>query len=408
MTRTLLAGADIVLPDRVVSGHTLVLEGERIVEVTAAGRSAGAGETRVDLSGALIVPGFIDVHVHGVAGIDVLDGPSSVLDVARQLPRWGVTAFCPTTIACEPAALSVCLAGVGRQRTDPAPGCARVLPAHLESNFINPEYRGAQPLTCLRSAGASGWSAAVIARSPGSSDPGPFTGADILAVIDRHRADIGIVTLAPEIDGGLELVRRFAGAGLRVAVGHSGATHDEAIAAIGAGARHATHLFNRMRPMTHRDPGVVGAILSSDDVAAEIICDGHHVHPAVVQIAVAAKGAARVMAITDGTAGSGLPAGARARLGGQEIVAGEVARLEDGTIAGSVLTMDRAFACLVGRCGIDVVRAAAMCSTTPARELGLEGLGLIAEGAWADLTILDANLRILATWIGGRQIWPEP
>jgi N-acetylglucosamine-6-phosphate deacetylase len=174
------------------------------------------------------------------------------------------------------------------------------------------------------------------------------------------------------------------------------------MAAIAEGVRHATHLFNRMRPMTHREPGVAGAVLSSDDVAAEIVCDGHHVHPAVVQMAVAAKGASRVMAITDGTAASGLPAGSRARLGGRPIVAGEVARLDDGTTAGSVLTMDRAFACLVGRCGIDLVRAATMCSTTPARALGLTGLGAIAPGHWGDLTIVNAHLGVVQTWIGGR------
>jgi N-acetylglucosamine-6-phosphate deacetylase len=387
--RTFLAGADIVLPDRVASGCTIVLEDGRIAEVLTGARAAGPGETRIDLDGHLILPGFIDVHVHGVAGVDVLDGPTAVREVARRLPRWGVTAFCPTTMACTPAELETCLAEVGTLRADPPAASARVLPAHLETGFINPEYRGAQPLDRLTA-------------TAGSASSHASSAADTLAVIDRHRADVGIVTLAPEIDGGLALVRRFAGAGLRVSIGHSGATYDETMAAIAEGVRHATHLFNRMRPMTHREPGVAGAVLSSDDVAAEIVCDGHHVHPAVVQMAVAAKGASRVMAITDGTAASGLPAGSRARLGGRAIVAGEVARLDDGTTAGSVLTMDRAFACLVGRCGIDLVRAATMCSTTPARALGLTGLGAIAPGHWGDLTIVNAHFGVVQTWIGGR------
>ena len=159
-----------------------------------------------------------------------------------------------------------------------------------------------------------------------------------------------------------------------------------------------------MRTMSHRDPGLTGAVLSSDDVAAELICDGHHVHPAVMQIAVAAKGPSRVMAITDGTAGSGLPPGSHARLGGEDIVVGDdAARLADGTLAGSVLTMDRAFACLVSAAGIDLIHAAEMCSTTPARELGLTGLGLLAPGATADFVVLNRELRVLETWMDGTQ-----
>jgi len=339
------------------------------------------------------------VHVHGVIGHDVLDGDGAVARIAAALPRWGVTAFCPTTVACTPAALAAVLAEVGRLRSEKRRG-ARVLPAHLESNFVNPEYRGAQPLACLR-------------RPPGAADgrgatSPDFAARDVLAVIDRSRPDVGIVTMAPELEQGLGLLRALVAAGVRVSMGHSGATYEEAQAAIAAGARHATHLFNRMRPMSHRDPGLVGAVLASDDVAAELVCDGHHVHPAVMNVAIAAKGPARVMAITDGTAGSGLPHGSRARLGGASITVGDVARLDDHTIAGSVLTMDRAFATLVTHCGLDVVQAAEMCSTTPARELGLTGLGAIAPGAVADFVVLDSRLNVVETWIGGERAWPEP
>jgi N-acetylglucosamine-6-phosphate deacetylase len=160
-----------------------------------------------------------------------------------------------------------------------------------------------------------------------------------------------------------------------------------------------------MTPLTARDPGVVGAVLASDDVAAELICDGRHVHPAAMRTAWRSKGASRVMAITDGTAGAGLPRGSRATLGGRTILIDDVARLEDGTMAGSVLTMDRAFATLVNQCGVDLVQAAVMCATTPARELGLQGHGLIAQGAVGDLVVLDARLTVAQTWIGGKQAW---
>jgi N-acetylglucosamine-6-phosphate deacetylase len=177
--------------------------------------------------------------------------------------------------------------------------------------------------------------------------------------------------------------------------------------AIEAGARHATHLFNRMRPMTHREPGLTGAILGSDDVAAELICDGVHVHPAAMRVAIAAKRAERMMAITDGTAGSGLPRGATATLGGYPITVGDTALLADGTIAGSVLTMDRAFAMLASTVGVSLVEAAAMCATTPARELGLQGLGVIAPGNKADLAVLDRHLRVRQTWLGGVMVFSE-
>jgi N-acetylglucosamine-6-phosphate deacetylase len=186
-------------------------------------------------------------------------------------------------------------------------------------------------------------------------------------------------------------------------MGHSGATFDEALAAISAGARHATHLFNRMPPLHHRAPGLVGAVLQADEVAAEIVCDGFHVHPALVRAAIAAKRPSRVMAITDATAASGLPVGSRARLGGRSIVAAEsTALLDDGTIAGSVLTMDRAFQMLIGRVGLSPVDAVTLCATTPARELGLVGHGMLALDAAADLVVLDQNFTVVQTYIGGQ------
>jgi N-acetylglucosamine-6-phosphate deacetylase len=393
LTRTFLDGASLVLPDRVADGQTVVIEDGRIVDLVSGPRELGEREVRADLSGRLVVPGFIDVHVHGVGAIDVLDGPGAVAAVAERLPAYGVTAFCPTSVACPPAVLATFLEEVALARAMVPTGRARVLPAHLESNFISPDYRGAQPLDCLRT---------PVPGDRLSVAAGAFTADEILAVIARHHPDIGIVSLAPELPGGMDLVRALAGSGLRVSLGHTGASYDEALAAISAGARHATHLFNRMRPMTHRDPGLVGAVLASDDVAAEIICDGRHVHPAVVRIALAAKSAGRLIAISDGTAGSGLPAGSRAHLGGREIVVEDVARLDDGTMAGSVATMARVFTVLVTACDVDVVRAAEMCATTPARELGLVGFGVIAPGAVADLTVLNDRFDVVETWIDGK------
>ena len=376
-----LVGADLVLRDRILQQHSLIVREGRIDAIVANGASP-AGVTRVvDVAGCVVVPGFIDVHVHGLEGVDVLDSPTAVSEVARRLPSYGVTAFCPTSVACAPERLHMLLQATHDARRAPDTRASRVVGAHLESNFINPDWNGAQPAACLRtwSSGATG---------------GTFSADDVWRVIDGYHADVSIVTLAPELPGGLELVRAVANKGIRVSIGHSGATYDEAKAAIQAGVRHATHLFNRMSSMTSRSPGVVGAVLDSSEVTAEIICDGHHVHPSLVGLAIRAKSIAKVMAITDGTAAAGLPTGARARLGDQDIIAGErTALLDDGTLAGSILTMDAAFRMLVGQ-GLPLTDVARLCASTAAESLGLRDAGQIAEGRRADLVVLDQDYRV--------------
>jgi N-acetylglucosamine-6-phosphate deacetylase len=229
-----------------------------------------------------------------------------------------------------------------------------------------------------------------------------------LAEIANARPDVGIITVAPELDGAQDLIAELAAHGHHLSLGHSGATYEEAVAGIRAGATQATHLFNRMPPLGHRVPGLAGAVLESADVFAELICDGVHVHPAMMRMALAAKGAERVMAITDGTAGSGLPPGSRVTLGGYPITIRDAAYLDDGTIAGSSLTMDRAFAKLVSEVGLSLSDAATVCSTTPARALGLQGFGVIAAGSFADFVVLDRDLRVVQTWVSGTLAWQAP
>jgi len=405
-----LSGAELVLPDRILTPGTLAIETGRIVDIRPGGAQGrlpgGHAPSHFAFHGHYIVPGFIDVHVHGVDGFDSLDGESPVREIASHLPRYGVTAFCPTTVACTPEALRGVLDQVRAAREAPDPRSARVLPAHLESNFINPELRGAQPLQCLRipraALDADGRSGAA-GRAGGAGGDAGFPASDILREIERAAPDVGIVTVAPELDGGLDLVRWILARGPRVSLGHSNATYEEALAAIAAGARHATHLFNRMPPLGHRAPGLAGAVLQADEIAAELICDGFHVHPAMMRMAIAAKGPSRMLAITDGTAASGLPVGRRARLGGHAITAGESAAfLDDGTLAGSVLTMDRAFQKLVGEIGLSPVDAVTLCATTPARELGLVGHGVLAPDAVADVVVLDAEFSVVQTYIAGQ------
>ena len=394
-----LSGGDVVLPYKIQERGSVILENGRIAAIEAE-PVAPAGATIIDTSDSLIVPAFIDVHDHGVAGHDTLDGGNVVSEIARALPRYGVTAFCPTTVACGPETLQEFLDEVG-QLTGAigamgARGAARVLPAHLESNFINPEFRGAQPVKCLR-----------VPNEPRGGVAWPFTGSQILDVIESARPSVGIVTVAPELPGCIDLIRSLVAAGHVVSLGHSGADFDTAIAAIEAGAAHATHLFNRMTPIAHRAPGLAGAILARHEVAAELICDGYHVHPAMCAVAMAAKGPSRIMAISDGTAGAGLPVGSVSRLGGQSIHVRELAAfLDDGTLAGSTLTMDRAFRSLVTTMRQSVIDSALMCATTPANQLGLADLGRISEGAQADLAVIDRDFHVVRTFIAGEQVWP--
>jgi N-acetylglucosamine-6-phosphate deacetylase len=395
----LLSGADLVLPDRVLGAATLVIDGDRIADLAAGPREGGADAVHFSFLDHYIVPGFIDVHVHGIEGTDALDGGTAIVTMAERLPRYGVTAFCPTSLACDPPSLRRMLTAVRSARTTRPPGGARVLPAHLESNFLNPQFKGAQPLDCLRTHRVKpGSNRGQTGVKPGSD---LWSGEDILKEIAAARPDVGIVTMAPEIDGGLELIRELVSHGHHVSLGHSGATYEQAQEGIRAGARQATHIFNAMTPLSHRVPGLSGAVLESDELTAELICDGVHVHPAMMRATIAAKRPERIMAITDGTAGSGLPPGTKTHIGGRPITIRDAAYLDDGTLAGSSLTMDRAFAKLTTEIGLSLSDAATVCATTPARALNLQGFGVIAIGAIADLVVLDRDLRVVQTWVAG-------
>ena len=391
---TILSGGAVVLADRVLDPGTVVVEAGRIVEVRPGHAPAGPGV--IDVSGRVVVPGFIDVHVHGVEGQDTLDHRQrGRRDRAAPAPLW-------------------------RHRVLPDHGGVRAggvaAPARWHCGRAGDAGRGARarasraPGEQLHRPGFPWRAAAGVPATPDPRGAGRarrpeaarFSGDDILAVIASARPQVGILTIAPEIDGHLDLIRDLVGHGHIVSLGHSGATFEQGLAGVDAGGRHATHLFNRMPPLSHRAPGLIGAVLSRPEVRAEIVCDGYHVHPVVARTAMAALGRERMMAITDGTAGSGLPVGSVVPLGSHTITVTEDACfLADGTLAGSRLTMDGAFRVLMSRMGASLVDAAYVCATTPARQLGLTRTGEIAVGMAADLAVLTTDFKVVATYVDG-------
>ena len=393
----LLSGARIVAANGTLESGTVAFEDGLIADIrTGTLREPGG----LDLTGCLVLPGFIDAHVHGLDGIDVLDGVGSVRRVAERLVRHGVTAFCPTAVAARPQELATFLAEVERLGAGGPQGAARVLPAHYESNFLNGSYAGAQPreLLCPPPVEGGRGRTAPAATGPTTS----VRGEEVMAVLRAHRRALATVTLAPELEHGLALIAKLAAADVRVSLGHSAARYELGRAAVDAGARQVTHLFNRMAPFHHRDPGLAGLALGHEDLAAEVIADGFHLHPAVIRAAVAAKSPSRVLAISDGTAAAGLRPGRQARLGGRTISARDRgAYLDDGTLAGSVASMDDVFRTLIEQAGLGLEDAATVCAATPAAELGLHDRGRIAIGAAADVAILDSRLDVVRTYVDG-------
>jgi N-acetylglucosamine-6-phosphate deacetylase len=369
------------MPSGAWEARDLAVAGERIV---ALGEAPVAGSLpHVDVGGARLVPGLIETHVHGMLEHDVADAtPEALAAIGRALARHGVTSWLPTTVACPPEALDATLRAVSAAQTEEgAPQGARVLGAHLESNFLAPRYKGAQPEAWL--------------RSPDD--------AELRAVLSRWRRSLSLVTLAPELPGALDLIRTLVEWDIVVSVGHSDATHDEVLAAVEAGATRVTHLCNAQRPFHHREPGVVGAGLVCDELFTELIADLVHVHPAGLEIARRCKGPGRLVLVSDALRGTGLPPG-RYELGGQETTLdGTVARLADGTIAGSTLTLDRAVAHMVRHTGASLADAFWMASAAPAESLRLPDRGALAPGMRADVALFDGELRCTGTMVGG--VW---
>jgi N-acetylglucosamine-6-phosphate deacetylase len=374
-------GGTVYTPHEEIFNGAVLLDGEHIV---AAGPVEGVarpeGAEALDATGLIVAPGFTDVQFNGAFGLDFTADPGAIWAAAAQYPRLGVTAFLPTVITSPLETVTQAQAAMAA----PPAGFVGAIPLglHIEGPFLNPKKKGAHNPNYLRLPtieAVAGWS--------------PENG-------------VCLVTLAPELPGALAVVAALAGRGVVVSAGHSMATYDEARAGFGAGIRYGTHLFNAMPNFTHRDPGLIGALMTDPRITVGFIADGVHTHPSVISLVWEALGSRRLNLVTDAMAALGMGPGTHL-LGDYEVVVDKTsARLADGTLAGSILSLDAAVRNLVAETGCALGEALATVTTTPAALLGFAGeRGQIAPGFHADLTLLTPELRVAKTVVGGRVVY---
>jgi N-acetylglucosamine-6-phosphate deacetylase len=388
-----ITAATLFTPLERIEQPLLLVENRSVVEVTSRRHREIPKDCRsVDFGGAILAPGFIDIHIHGGGGRDVMETATNPLPaVERLLAGHGVTSYFPTTVTAPLDATLSALAkladaieaAVQDPRVDELR--ARPLGIHLEGPFISHSRRGVHPPENLL--------------------------LPSLATFDRFwqaaRGHIRVMTIAPELPGALEVIAEAARRGVCVSLGHSDGNLASARSAVAAGARHATHTFNAMRPLDHRDPGILGEVLTEARLSADIIADGIHLDPAIVNLFLKAKGPDQAVLITDATAATGMPEG-RYRLGSLEVEVKDGRCLSGGKLAGSVLTMDRAVRNVMQFAKWDLQRAVRLATLNPARVVGVNsrsnGDGSLRPGAVADVVVLSPEGEVRNTMIAGAGI----
>ena len=386
MNNGLLAiDAGIVLtPLKKFAPGRVIIDGPLIRDVgTAETITIPSGAERVDASQMFVTPGFVEPHIHGCGGVDLMDGTHESLNVvSRTLPRHGTTSFLATTVSSPSDVLTAAIEKIGGQIARHFDG-AQPLGIHLEGPFISPVKRGTHKVANVSVPDASLFQQWIRAANN----------------------SVRLVTLAPELPGTREVVRIARDAGIVVAMGHSNATFQEAHSAAGDGVCYAVHTFNAMRAFSHRDPGIVGEVLSDDRIFAEIIADGIHVDRSVVRLFARAKGRERVLLVTDAISATDMPDG-RYMLGNDTVdVSGGVCRDSEGRLAGSTLTQDVALHNFVQWSGWPFEDALLGLTLNPARALNLEKKGMLEPGADADVVLMDQTFRIMKTFVKGRLVF---
>jgi N-acetylglucosamine-6-phosphate deacetylase len=384
--KTIFAAQHVYTPIEELDDAFVVTEDGRIAEISRREKTEiPAGLKVVDFGDAILAPGFLDIHIHGGAGVDAMRAPASeVSRLGKFLASHGVTGYFPTTVAAPIdstcAALERLADAIEAGESD-GPNAARPLGIHLEGPFLSHKRRGVHPPENLV--------------------------APTVAIFDRlwqaARGHVRMLTIAPELPGALEVIAEAAKRKVCVSIGHSDAEMPIAQQAARAGARHATHTFNAMRPLDHRDPGILGEVLGDDNLSADIIADGIHLSPPVVQLFLRAKGTERAVLITDAISATGMPDG-RYQLGPIEVDVKDGKCTSGGSLAGSVLTMDRAVRNVTQFAHWSLKDAVRAASLNAARAVGtMHDNGILAPGARADFVVLNARGEVLKTFLGGRE-----
>ncbi len=346
--------------------HTTLRTAQGKITAMEAGANREAEAAALDLRGDYLLPGFVDVHIHAFMGHDTMEGEEAVRHMSRELRKIGVAAFLPTTMSAGPEATQKALAGIQAVMENPEPHGAVVLGAHMEAPFLQPGRAGAQLKEFFVLPTLENWNQYV----------GPYEKV------------VRLITLAPELQGAMEFIETLTGKGIVVSIGHTSCSAQQVHEAADHGASHITHTFNAQTPLAHREPGVPGAALVDDRIACELICDGIHLHPDIVRLIAKAKGPTLTVAVTDAMEAAGMPEGTY-QLGGQDVfVKDGAARLKDGTLAGSTLTMLRALQNLIAF-GIAPQDAARMVTEAPALSIKDPDFGRLRPGAPAVMLRFD-------------------
>ena len=376
---TFITGGTVLAPSGRIENGTVTIDDGRILDVSDVRAELPSGSRRIDARGRYVCPGLIDTHTHGYNGHDAMDGVAGVRGMAAELATRGVTGFLPTLIGCPSERLKALVEQIAELEVEGA----SIYGVHVEGPYLDPAM-------------------------PGMFDPESFREFDEEEVANLAAAagDSAMVMTVACQGQRAAFATALIDAGIIPSLGHSSGTYEDAVVAVQAGVRRATHCFNAMTGFHHREPGILGGVLARDEFRAELILDGHHVHPAAASLLLSLKGPAGVILVTDSTVLSGFADGTYEWAGYTIEVCGGAARVPAGNLAGSLLGMDQAVRNAVTLLGVPLEKAVEMASLTPARSAGLDGFtGSLARGKNADIAILDANLEPVTTIVRGEVVW---